>query len=402
MSVLATIPIIDVDSHVVEPRDLWTSRMSRKHGDLIPQVVFDDVGDEPRWRIGSTLLSAETEYANAGWHEHFPAHPPTLEEADPACFDPSARLAALDRTGVYAQVLYPNIIGFDSHTFVTEMGPEVATEAVRAYNDFLLDFTAADPRRFVPIAMLPYWDIDAAIAEARRVSRLGVTGVLTAALLNRLGAKNLSDPFWNPLLAELQDLEISVNLHVAFNLNDTATAKTSYEKRTKTALAARTNRLSFIKRLALGSLSVGEGIADLILKGTFEHFPRLKVVSVESGFGFVPYLLDNMDWHWHTTSADKEYPLRKLPSEYWRENFYATFWFERSSLPLLDAFQDNVMFETDFPHETGIHPGHWEHSSTARELVERNLENVVTPEVAHKVLAGNAAKLYRITLPTAD
>jgi uncharacterized protein len=351
MSLLDSVPIVDVDSHVVEPRDLWTSRMSSKNADLVPQVVWDEEADEHRWKIGNVLLTAETEYATAGWHEHFPAHPPTLGDADPACFDPQARLRALDGTGVFAQVLYPNLIGFDSHSFLAELGPVVATEAVRAYNDFLHDFSSTDPGRLIPIAMLPYWDVEATLVELERISGLGFRGVLMAALMYRLGEKNLSDPYWDAVLASIQDHDLSVNLHIGFNQTQRDTAERKYKHRTKTALAKRTNRLSFVKQMAMASGSVIEATADLILKGTFERFPRLKVVSVESGFGYVPYMLDSLDWHWHTSSADNEYPRRELPSTYWRRNFFSTFWFESSALRLLDDFQDNVMFETDFPHQ---------------------------------------------------
>jgi uncharacterized protein len=402
MSLLDSVPIVDVDSHVVEPRDLWTSRMSSKDADLLPQVVWDEAADEHRWRIGNLLLTAETEYATAGWREHFPAHPPTLADADPACFDPGARLKALDATGVFAQVLYPNLIGFDSHSFLAELGPTLATEAVRAYNDFLNEFASNDRARFVPVAMLPYWDVDATLTEMKRVSDLGFKGVLMAALMSRLGEKNLSNPYWDSVLAAIQDFDLSVNLHIGFNMKERDKAERDYKRRTKTALAQRTNRLSFVKQMAMASASVVEATADLILHGTFDRFPRLKVVSVESGFGYVPYMLDSLDWHWHTSSADHEYPLRELPSTYWRRNFYSTFWFEHSSLRLLDDFQDNIMFETDFPHETGVFPGNWDHNSTAREAVIRNLGGVVSDTVAMKVVSGNAAKLYGINLPTME
>lgn len=393
---LAETPIIDVDSHVVEPRDLWTSRMARKYGDRVPHVVWDPDADEHRWRVGSIMLTAETEYATAGWRELFPAHPPTLEDADPACFEPKARLSALDAMGISAQVLYPNLIGFDSHAFLVELGPEGATEAVRVYNDFLAEFAATDPARLIPIAMLPYWDIDAAVAELKRARELGHRGVLMAALLRRLGMKNLSDAHWTPLLSVAEDLQMSINLHIGFNMRDRDEIERDKARRTKTALAQYTNRLSFVKMLALANNSVVEAAADLILGGVCERHPALKIVSVESGFGYWPYVLENMDWHWHTSAANVEYPHRLLPSEYWQQNFLATFWFERASLPLLPAYQDNVMFETDFPHETGIFPGPWSHNIAARAAAEKNLAGI-DQVVARKVLFENAARLYGIT-----
>ena len=118
------VPIADVDSHVAEPVDLWTSRMPARLGDAIPRVVWDEAGGESRWKVGDVLLSAVGEYCSAGWPEHFPSHPPTLADADPACYDAKARLERLDTYGVWAQALYPNVIAFDAHAFLSELGPD--------------------------------------------------------------------------------------------------------------------------------------------------------------------------------------------------------------------------------------------------------------------------------------
>src|SRR5262245_35383144 len=146
------IPIVDVDSHVAEPVDLWTSRLSSsKWGDKIPHVEWDDVADEFRWKVGDIWLSAVGEYCSAGWPEPFPSHPPTLEEADPACWDPHARAQRLDEWGIQAQVLYPNVIAFDTMAFVEQLGPDMALACVQAYNDFLAEFANSAPGRFIPL-----------------------------------------------------------------------------------------------------------------------------------------------------------------------------------------------------------------------------------------------------------
>jgi uncharacterized protein len=130
------------------------------------------------------------------------------------------------------------------------------------------------------------------------------------------------------------------------------------------------------------------------LRGVAARHPGLKFVSVESGFGYWPYALDQMDWFWHSSGAAKEFPERDLPSEIWLRSFYCTFWYEKRSIPLLKDYADNVMFETDFPHESALAPG-LGCSGTARETVRQNLAGVDS-ETLHKVLYANAAKLYGI------
>jgi predicted TIM-barrel fold metal-dependent hydrolase len=392
------VPIVDVDSHVAEPEDLWTARMPSRLGDAVPQVVWDEAGGESRWKVGDVLLSAVGEYCSAGWPEHFPAHPPTLADADPACYDPKARLERLDSFGVWAQVLYPNLIAFDVHAFLSELGPEVATMCVQAYNDFLAEFAAADPRRLVPLMMLPLWDVEASVREIHRCADSGHRGILFAVLLDRIGLPHLSDPSWNPVLATAEELGLSLNFHIGFAQRDKASSQRDWARLTKTSLAQRTNRLSFVRKGGPHFASTAQAVSDLVISGVCHRYPGLKMVSVESGFGYFPFLLENLDWLWQTSGAAHEYPDRELPSAYFHRQLYATFWHEKSSLPLFEDFQDNLMFETDFPHETGLAPGPASPAASARDTVRANLAGLEAG-VLLKVVFGNAASVYKLSPP---
>src|SRR5256885_16476745 len=114
--------IVDADSHVSEPPDLWTSRLPSSMADIAPRTVIDRRG-EMRWKVGSRWLTTETAYAGAGWKEFPPSHPPTLEECDQAAFYPKDRLARLDEVGIHPQVQDPNPNGFFSATVPVETGP---------------------------------------------------------------------------------------------------------------------------------------------------------------------------------------------------------------------------------------------------------------------------------------
>jgi predicted TIM-barrel fold metal-dependent hydrolase len=386
------IPIVDVDSHVAEPVDLWTSRLSSaKWGDKIPHVEWDDVADEFRWKVGDIWLSAVGEYCSAGWPEPFPSHPPTLQEADPACWDPAARVQRLDEWGIQAQVLYPNVIAFDTMAFVEQLGPDMALACVQAYNDFLAEFANSAPGRFIPLMMLPFWDPQACAAEIARASELGHKGLLFGALLERIGLKNISDPMWYPVLDAAQERDLSVNFHVGVSIRPQEGSIKGWSVRTKTALEKRTDRKKFISRTTQSHLSLLQAATEIIFNGVTARYPTLKFVSVESGFGYWPYMLDHLDWYWMSSGAAEEFPDAELPSESWRRQFFATFWFERSSVPMLDAFQDNLMFETDFPHETSLPAANQNPGEYAAATMQG-----VDPVVARKVLYENAARLYRL------
>ena len=135
-------------------------------------------------------------------------------------------------------------------------------------------------------------------------------------------------------------------------------------------------------------------ITDLIMSGLCERFPRLNFVSVESGFGWIPFLLDGLDWQWKNYDGPRVLG-RLLPSEYFRRQIYGMFWFEESTLPLFEKFADNVMFETDFPHTTSLSPGAGSASPSPSFVIDRAREalDAVTFE---KVMYANAARVYGI------
>jgi predicted TIM-barrel fold metal-dependent hydrolase len=136
----------------------------------------------------------------------------------------------------------------------------------------------------------------------------------------------------------------------------------------------------------------------LIFGGVCQRFPRLKFVSVESGVGWVPFLLEGMDWQFHNSGAHIEHPeLELLPSEYFARQIYSCFWFERASAraAIEQLGADHVMFETDFPHSTGITPGPASAALAPRDHLRTALAGL-PDDAIRKVLHDNAAALYHL------
>ena len=152
--------VIDTDTHVIEPYDLWTSRLDvKKWGDKVPHVRFDEKHQEDAWYFGEKRVGAAAAAAQAGWNEYPPQHPPRLSEVDPATWDASARLNLMDKYGIWAAVLYPNVAGFGAGKMLTIGDGELMLACVQAYNDFLAEYSSVAPDRFVPIMALPFWDL---------------------------------------------------------------------------------------------------------------------------------------------------------------------------------------------------------------------------------------------------
>ncbi len=394
---LQDIPVVDTDSHVIEPADLWTSRIASKWGDAIPQVMARPGGSgRERWRVGDHWLHMPGIFGVVGWPEYPPSTPTTYDDIDPGGYDPHVRLQRLDEYGLQAQVLYPNIIGFETHAFL-DLDPELSLLCTRAYNDFLVDFASVDPDRLLPIGMVPFWDLEAAVAEIQRCAAIGHRGVLFANQYEKIGLPAFYDPYWDPVYAACQDAALSVNFHIGFSTGAALLApkRPPYVGQADDDPDAPSVDVTWTaKRNAmLMIMSNGDSIANICTTGVADRFPRLKFVSVESGMGFIPYLLENLDWHWKAHGATRYADL--LPSEIFRRQCYGTFWFETGTLPLLKDYPDNFMFETDYPHNTSLIPSPISPAEHPRVHIDKHFADLPL-DVAEKALWGNAADVYHL------
>jgi predicted TIM-barrel fold metal-dependent hydrolase len=223
----------------------------------------------------------------------------------------------------------------------------------------------------------------------------GHRGVLFANAPEKAGMPRMRDHHWDPIYSTAQDMGIAINFHVGFGVTPAPQERrpgrpTMFDVESERA----DRRADFVKSTTLGLMSNSTAIVDLCLSGLLERFPRLNFVSVESGFGYVPYLLETMDWQWLNTGASRSYPERMMPSEYFRRQVYATFWFEHESLcKLVTDLQDNVMFESDFPHPTCLAPGPASYTDSPKNVIESNLSSL-PEDVLRKLLYTNAARVY--------
>ena len=380
--------VIDTDTDISEPPDLWTSRVLSKWKEIVPHVQTNPETGYGHWRIGDYWLMGTGFYAVAGWKDFPPNGPVDLDQdgVDRGSWDPQTRLQRMDEYGIYAEVLYPNLIGFETNQFI-RLGTDVALACVEAYNNFQSEFASADTKRFIPITMVPFWDLDAAVAEMKRCAEMGHRGILFANKYEQIGLPPFFDTHWDPIYAAAQEMGLSINFHVGFSSSTDGSAASM-----KQLLANFDPRVAAMGT-ALGLMSNGESIAKIVTSGLCDRFPELAFVSVESGFGFLPYLLENLDWHWKGYGAHRQSPM--LPSEYFRRQCYGTFWFETSTLPLLQTYPDNFMFETDYPHPTSMSPGPASPAELPRDHIANHFANVPA-DITQKVLHGNAARIYRL------
>jgi hypothetical protein len=93
----------------------------------------------------------------------------------------------------------------------------------------------------------------------------------------------------------------------------------------------------------------------------------------------------------------REHPEYDLtPSEYFRRQIYACFWFEREMLPpAIELYPGNILYEMDFPHPTSMSPGPATPAVPPRQYASDVLGKL-PKDVARKLLHDNAARVYHV------
>jgi predicted TIM-barrel fold metal-dependent hydrolase len=384
---MTTSLIIDADSHVTEPPDVWTARVPARLRDEVPHVERIDGADI--WMLQGNRIGMLGVMAPAGWPGFPPEYPPTLDDCHPAAADAHERLRYLDEAGIWAQVLYPNVGGFGSENFLALSDEELKLICVRAYNDFLLEWCSADPGRLLSVVATPFWDIPATVAEIERAAEAGARGVLFTGEPQRYGLPVLADKHWDPLWSVSQAAGLPIHFHIG-NAGELPSLSTP-ERIEAQGVAG-------YQAFAAVSLFMKNGVqcCDLITSNVLPRFPDLKFVSVESGMGWLPFMLEAADYSYLGAFAKgRQRPAGELlPSELFARQVHVTYWFEQiAPTHLLDVIPiDSVLFETDFPHTTCLF-------GNIEETIERGLGGV-SQEIRDKILWGNAARLYGIELPT--
>jgi len=381
---IAGIKVIDVDTHLSEPYDLWTTRAPAKWKERVPQVKTVD--NKRQWVIDAKTVMGpvgavsvvRADGAKARGVEFF-SWP--LEEVHAGSHSIKPRLEFMDSEGIWAQILYPNLLGFGGQRSAT-FDPELRLVCTQIYNDAMAEFQQESGGRILGMALMPWWDVQEAVKETIRCHKMGLKGINTNSSPQDHGIPDLGQSYWNPLWEVCSDLRMPINFHIG---NSTE----SMDFFGKSCWPSQTPEM----KLALGSTLLflhNAGVfANIIYSGVLERFPKLSFVSVESGVGWMPFLLDALDWEFSEVDPRaKQFTMK--PSDYFRRQIFACFWFETKAFrTALDVIgEDNIMFETDFPHPTCLYPKALDHAV-------HTLEGL-TFETKRKLLSGNAARVYSI------
>ncbi len=347
------IKIVDCDTHLTEPADLWTANAPAGMKDKMPHVRRIDgadqwyVGDKHFGSIGGNVIAKDKNkllgklaYSN-------------YDEIDPGSYDVKSRLEAMDAMGVWAQICYQNGGVTQAGSLVALNDEPLAIAITQIFNDACADRMKASGGRINGMATLPYWDKDLTIKEMKRIVDLGVKGVVLPDRPERLsegyiGTDGKISPFWEEVFQICNDTGLPLNFHLNASLN---------------AESCMWDNLGFDQRLPISALIHHIGcaatMANFMVSGILDRFPDLKIGLIESGAGWVPFWLEALEHQLNEFRTCENRGLKMRPTEYFKKHFWVTFWFEEyAPTKMLEAIgADKMLFETDYPHPTSLYPG---------------------------------------------
>ena len=361
--------LISADSHVVEPADLWVTRLDRAFRDRAPRIqevegagdaiVIDGLRPRPLAFEGAMadLKAQGAEIPKTQGYKY--------DDVRPGGWDPDARLEDQEMDGVSGELLYPGV----GLTLTRAPDAEYLYACCRTYNDWLAEFCAAHPDRLKGTAMIPNrGPIEWAIAEAERGAKLGLVAVTLPAWSDD---RPYNLPEWDPLWAALQDMELVASIHIG--------GREPFGKFKGPGAGG-----SIITMLRV---EMAEPIMTLIWGGAPMRFPRMRWAMVESGIGWIAALLEFMDHWWTDHRGWMEPRLEEPPSHYFRRQFYATFESDRAGVLTREMLGERcLMWGSDYPHTEGVWP-------FSRKQVAQTFDGV--PEAdTRRMVHDNAVELY--------
>jgi predicted TIM-barrel fold metal-dependent hydrolase len=368
--------VIDADSHVLEPADLWQTYLEPEYRDRAIRIVETDGVEQ--LIMGEQVILTGTLAGLGGAHlsrdQLFAGGLRYADGCPPASYDPAARLALYDDWGVAAGVVFPTIgiLPFPCDD------PALASAYCRAYNTWQGEFAADAGGRVVPIAHVNLADLDGAVAELERCLDLGCRGVFLPP--EPVNGIRPGDPHFDPFWARCAEAGVPACLHVVVRFGG---AGVPYEPWLMSGAG-------MVFGFSLGAPGqIIPAVASMVLDGVFDRHPTLKVACVEAGCGWAAHLMDRLDEKYELLDFAAATRLRRRPSEYLRENvWYVAEPDERSIGAMLDLVgEDRILWGSDFPHIDS--------KMDAAELIRGSLAGL-PPERRAAVLGGNAAALFGI------
>jgi len=356
---------------MMEPADLWVTRLDNKFKDRAPKVVENP--DKPGYLFvaeGLKPFPVAGGFGAGRSGEELKDHMSKgYEAARPSGWDPVERVKDQDIDGVEAEVLYTTL---GMPLFRIE-DADLQRACFATYNDWVAEFSSHNPKRLYAIGLISLADIDMGVKELERIHKQGLRGAMIwgSPPEDKPYHSRIYDKFWQAAA----ELHMPLSLHVI-----TGKGKESEVGERERIGVFYMNVIHEVQR----------SLSTLIFGGVLERFPKLTIVSAENDVAWMPYFMWRMDFAQGRIGVLGSAKLSLKPSEYVKRQVYATFINEPIFLDGVQRYAvDNAMWSSDYPHTAAIWP-------KSQEFVKETFSGLAEGD-RRKIVHDTAARVYGIT-----
>ena len=328
--------LVSIDDHAIEPPNAFARHMPAKFKGREPHI--ESRGGRDVWVFEERATGYMGLNSVVGRpKEEYGMEPLGYEHMRRGTWDIQARVDDMNANGVLGSICFPTFPGFAGQRFQTYPDRAVSLAAIQAYNDWHLhDWCNAAPGRFIPLAIVPWWDPVAAAAEINRMAKLGVHAITFSDNPALHGFPSIHDPYWDPMWKACADNSVVINCHIGTG-----------------AKADHASDLSPIDAwITSMPISIANSAADWIWAPMWKKYPNLKMALSEGGIGWIPYLLERADFthRHHKAWTNADFGGQK-PSEVFKKHIITCFIEDDFGLQNLKHIgEDMVGWECDYPH----------------------------------------------------
>ena len=366
--------IVSSDSHVFEPGDLWTTRMSPKFRDQAPRIIrMDDGGDY--WYCGHEMLVPVGSAAGGAAGVRF-TNPEKLsfvgkiEDARLGGWIPDEHVKDMDLDGIDVGIIYPTAGG---NVYRVQDG-ELLDDVCRVYNDWIAEFCSGYPKRLKGIAMINLDEVSVGVKELERCAKMGLAGALITVYPPENRGYDLA--CYEPLWTAAQDLQMPLGMHLVTNRPE------NYKYLIATDPSFATTVDYWVRR----------SLGQMIFSGVFQRYPKLHVGSVEMEAAWAIHFLQAMDYTYtQRPFRDNWYKNTEgmLPGDYFRRNVFVSFQEDAAAIRELELIgSETLCWGSDYPHTETTFP-------RSRQILDEMLVDCTEEEKAN-IVGGNAARVYQL------
>ena len=379
-------PILDADAHIDPPYEMWKDYLPKAFKDRAPRV---EEGEDVDWLVFEgnrrPIHMMSNQAGRSGKDFKMRGKRSDMRNTH----DPINRLADMDSDGIQAAICFGGgpLGSTDNDLYIASYD---------AYNDWVMDWCAAAPKRLFPVGYVPMRDVDETIAHVKRLAKKGFRAINMPAFPQNRDAYTTSSTVKNlksgQVSAQTGDSKGTMQYYMPefdrlwATFVDEGLVGTFH-------LGARVPRFGdkqhFLPDMPMSKVNMAEPIGIFIFNCIFDRFPELRLGSMESGVGWFAWFAEYMDRTWEKQRFWTESKLKNPPSYYMDHNIWGSFIQDRAGIlnRNLPGCR-NIMWSSDYPHSETTFPN-------SHAVIERDFAGVPEADI-QAIISGNAKRLLRL------